>query len=320
MPDLQTSSTLATELPSLEGLVATEQWNPRTLDLDTVETATLLQRLNDEDQRVALAVQSVIPALVPVVEAVSSVFRQGGRLIYVGAGTSGRLGVLDASECPPTFGVSADQVQAILAGGPEALIKAAEGAEDDGPRGITDLQTLDPSSLDVVVGISASGGAAYVSEALRYARTLPVALTAGITCVAGSPLAQAVEVPLVAEVGPEALAGSTRLKAGTAQKLILNMITTASMVRAGKSYGNLMVDVQPTNEKLVKRATRLVQSLGGVASEEAAETLLMGKAQKQVKVAIVLAKAPADWTYAQAKELLEQHQGLLKTALKSLSS
>ncbi len=295
---------------SIDSLVPTEQINPRTGDIDMLSTVDLLQRINAEDAQVATVVALAIPQIAPVVDAIHQAFQAGYRLFYIGAGTSGRLGVLDASECPPTYGAPPEQVQAIIAGGTIALTQAVEGAEDSADMGEKDIQTAGVRAGDVVVGISASGGAPYVVAALEAAKALGC-YTAGITCYADSLLAKIANQAIVAEVGPEVITGSTRMKAGTAQKLILNMLTTAAMIQSGKTYGNLMVDVQPTNLKLRERARRIVAHLSGITME-AADAVLSQTAY-QVKPAVLMAcgKIPLE----AAQQRLTAAGGKLRAAL-----
>jgi len=303
------------QTPDTSILVPTEQVNPRTRTIDQQSTAGVLQLINAEDQLVAAAVSRVIPEIAVVVDAIVNAFQQGGRLVYVGAGTSGRLGVLDASECPPTFGVSAGQVQGIIAGGETALRSAVEGAEDSPEDGRQDVLQAGIGPWDVVVGISASGNAPYVVAAVETARSMGC-FTAGITCNAASHLAKAVNQPIVVPVGPEAIAGSSRMKAGTAQKLILNMLSTAAMIQSGKTYENLMVDVQPTNQKLRDRARRIVSALSGVSEDEAAGFL--AETAYQVKPAVFMAVAHRKGcpvTPAAALEKLAAVSGKLRAAL-----
>jgi N-acetylmuramic acid 6-phosphate etherase len=245
-----------------------------------------------------------------VVDAIVHAFNTGGRLFYVGAGTSGRLGVLDASECPPTFNVAPELVQGIIAGGETALRNAVEGAEDDPIAGAKAITTAGIGANDVVVGLSASGGAAYVVSALQTAQHQG-ATTACVTCVAGSVLATAVTLPIIVPVGAEVLAGSSRLKAGTAQKLVLNMLSTASMVRWGKTYGNRMVDVKPTNHKLQARAVRLVAELANVSTALAQETL--AQALGNVKVSILMLRKSLQ--YQESVDHLKKCRNTLKIAL-----
>jgi len=266
----------------------TEAINERTRDLDLRPLLDQARLINEEDRRVPAAVAAVIPQIADAVARISDALRRGGRLVYVGAGTSGRLAVLDAAEVPPTFGTDPHQVQAVLAGAPRALTEAVEGAEDDEGAGEQEVDARGIGPGDVVVGIAASGATPFVLAAVRRARARR-ALTIAVTCVAGSPLASACDLAIVPVVGPEAIAGSTRLKAGTAQKLVLNMLSTLTMVQLGKVYGNLMVDLRATNEKLRRRAVRIVASAAGVPEREAAEAL--GRAGGRVPVAIVMIAA-----------------------------
>ncbi|HAS4358813.1 TPA: N-acetylmuramic acid 6-phosphate etherase, partial [Vibrio cholerae] len=243
-------------IAALSHLVS-EGRNPDTMDIDLLSSQEIVERLNQQDKQVPLAVEAVLPQIAQAVDKITAAFKQGGRLIYLGAGTSGRLGVLDASECPPTFGVSDQMVIGLIAGGKEAMFTAQEGAEDNATLGAHDLQQIDFSSKDVLVGIAASGRTPYVIGALEYANDLG-ATTIALSCNPDSPIAEIAQIAISPVVGPEALTGSTRLKSGTAQKLVLNMLTTASMIRLGKSYQNLMVDVRATNRKLIARAVRIV--------------------------------------------------------------
>lgn len=298
-------------LPALQELSPTEQINPASMGIDAMDTLTMLQTINQQDQSVALAVQQALPQITPVVDAVTEALLQGGRLLYFGAGTSGRLGVLDASECPPTFGVPADWVQGFIAGGDVALRHAVEGAEDSFEGGYEQALAQQLSERDVVLALSASGGAPYVLGVIAAAKEARVSLTAGLTCVAGSPLAKAAQQPIVVSVGPEVITGSTRLKAGTAQKLVLNMISTASMVKIGKTYGNLMVDLKASNQKLRARATRLVSTLAQTDEEKA--LALLEASQWQVKTAVLMGRLALSMDEAQ--NLLRQHQGRLRLAM-----
>ena len=238
----------------------TEQRNDRFGDMDALSTEELMYRINDEDAKVAAAVRLTIPQAAAAAEHAAAGIAKGGRLIYVGAGTSGRLGVLDASECPPTFGVSYETVQGHIAGGYGALIHAAEGAEDDAEAGIELIDSLDVNADDTVIGISASGGARYVIAAVKRAREKG-AYTAAITSNPNTPLGRAAETEIAAITGAEAVAGSTRMKCGTAQKMVLNMLSTGAMIKLGKVYGNLMVDVKASNEKLYQRAVSTNEKL-----------------------------------------------------------
>ncbi|MCY4586323.1 MAG: N-acetylmuramic acid 6-phosphate etherase [Bryobacterales bacterium] len=274
----------------------TEQRNPASGNLDRLATADLVALINREDQTVPLAVQAVLPQIAKAVDGVVDRFQKGGRLLYVGSGTSGRLGLLDAVECPPTFGVPPDRVQGILAGGGGAVFRAVEKAEDDREAGARDLRDRGCRSVDSVVGISASGRTPYVLGALDYARSMG-ALTVSLTSNRGSALAAAAQIAIVPATGPEVVTGSTRMKAGTAQKLILNTISTAVMVRMGYVLGNLMVKVQPTNEKLIERGRRIVSEAANCGLDEAATAL--ETAGNDVRVAILIMKYGFDATEAQ---------------------
>jgi N-acetylmuramic acid 6-phosphate etherase len=271
----------------LENLL-TEQPNPASASIDALATEDMLRIINAEDRKVADAVAGEIPAIARAVDAIVASFRQGGRLFYIGAGTSGRLGVLDASECPPTFGVPAGMVQGIIAGGEPALSRATEASEDDPASGARDLAARGFTARDALVGIAASGRTPYVLGAIAEAKGLG-AVTVGISCTPDSELARAVAIPIAPLVGPEVIAGSTRLKAGTAQKLVLNMLSTGAFIRMGYVYGNLMVNVQPTNAKLADRARRIVAQAAGVSGERAGEWL--DAAGGNVRAAILMALA-----------------------------
>lgn len=310
MPDNQPMSTTVSSNDALNAVIPTEQVNPRTLDIDLLDTEAVLRKINAEDEEVAGAVAKAIPQIAIVVDEIKKAFQAGHRLFYFGAGTSGRLGVLDASECPPTYGVSPDLVQGIIAGGDIALRNAVEGAEDSVELGSADVKNSGVSQGDVVIGISASGQAPYVITAIETASTLGC-YTAGITCDPGSKLAQASHQAIVAMVGPEVVAGSSRMKAGTAQKLILNMLTTGVMIQMGKTYQNLMVDVQPTNLKLKARARRIVASLGKVDEAEAARLLALSA--YQVKPAILMARDKI--SLEDAHHALDRVSGKLRLAL-----
>ena len=276
-------------MPGLEKLL-TEQRNPASAAIDTLPTEEVLRIVNAEDHKVAAAVEREIPAIARAVDAVVEAFQRGGRLFYIGAGTSGRLGVLDASECPPTFSVPPEMVQGIIAGGPAALSRATEVTEDDPAMGALDLRERGFAARDVLVGIAASGRTPYVVGAVAEARRLG-AVTVGISCTPDSELARAAAIAITPLVGPEVIAGSTRMKAGTAQKLVLNMLTTGAFIRLGYVYGNLMVNVQPKNAKLADRARRIVAQAAGVTCERAGE--LLDAAGNSVRVAIVMGKTGA---------------------------
>lgn len=268
-------------------MLLTEQSNPRTHSIDRMSTAEILHVINDEDRRVALAVQEAIPRITEAVDIIVERLERGGRLIYVGAGTSGRLGVIDAAECIPTFSTPPGLVVALLAGGEAAMTHSIEGAEDDTRAGHNDIVAQYVSAKDAVVGIAASGTTPYVLSAVRTAAELG-AVTIGITCNVPAPLLDIVQIKIGVPVGPEVITGSTRMKAGTAQKMVLNMLSTATFIKLGKVYGNLMVDVQATNEKLVKRARYILAEITGL-DEKTAISLLMA-ANNNVKVAIVMHK------------------------------
>ncbi|TJW44605.1 MAG: N-acetylmuramic acid 6-phosphate etherase [Mesorhizobium sp.] len=271
-------------MSELERLVS-EGRNPRTMDIDLLPTIDILSKINDEDKGVPAAVEKVIPAIAAAVDRIVSAFQKGARLVYLGAGTSGRLGVLDASECPPTFGVPADMVVGLIAGGDDALVRSAEGAEDDPKQGAKALQDIKLTADDVVVGIAVSGRTPYVIGGLTYARQVG-ATTVALSCNPRSTIAGIADIAISPVVGPEVLTGSTRLKSGTAQKLVLNMLTTASMIRIGKSYQNLMVDLNPSNKKLVARAVKIVMQTTGCTARQARQAL--DQTGNDVKLAILV--------------------------------
>lgn len=290
--------------------LATEQRNPRTLDLDSLDIPALLERLSAEDHTVPAAVAKELPHIARAAELVVTSFREGGRLLYVGAGTSGRLGVLDAAECPPTFGSDPEVVQGVIAGGYAALVRAVEGAEDREGEGERAMLERGVSGRDTVIGIAASRRTPFVVAALRVARRLG-ARTAFITCTPREEFQLEVDVAICPVVGPEAIMGSTRLKAGTAQKLVLNMITTAAFVRSGKIYENMMVDLMATSQKLVERSRRTVMIVTGV--DYATASRAIEAAGKSVKTAIVMLKLGCD--RAQAEGRLARAAGFVRAAL-----
>ncbi len=265
----------------------TEQPNPRSTSIDSLPTEEALRIINTEDQQVAVAVEREIPAIARAVDAIVAAIEKGGRLFYLGAGTSGRLGVLDASECPPTYSVPPEMVQGIMAGGEAALSRATETTEDDPAIGVRDLLARGFTSRDVLVGIAASGRTPYVLGAIEEAKRIG-AVTVGLCCAPDSELSRAVSIAIAPLVGPEVVAGSTRMKAGTAQKLVLNMLSTGTFIRLGYVYGNLMVNVQPKNVKLVDRARRIVSQATGVSYERAGE--LLSGAGDSVRIAILMGK------------------------------
>ncbi|MEI2267171.1 N-acetylmuramic acid 6-phosphate etherase [Erwinia sp. CGal63] len=292
------------------GALISETRNPETMELDSLSTLEMVKKFNEQDATVAKAVRQTLPAVAQAVDAAAQSLQAGGRLIYMGAGTSGRLGVLDASECPPTFGVPHGLVIGLIAGGPGALLKAVEGAEDNEELGVSDLQALELTAQDMVIGLAASGRTPYVIGALRFARELGCR-TAAISCNPDSPIAREAAIAISPVVGPEALTGSTRLKSGTAQKLVLNMISTGAMVKIGKVYQNLMVDMQATNVKLVDRACRMVCQATGCEREEAEQALR--QTAWEVKTAILMVLSGVNAT--EAKALLARHGGFLRAAL-----
>ncbi|EGR0681851.1 N-acetylmuramic acid 6-phosphate etherase [Vibrio cholerae] len=296
-------------IAALSHLVS-EGRNPDTMDIDLLSSQEIVERLNQQDKQVPLAVEAELPQIAQAVDKITAAFKQGGRLIYLGAGTSGRLGVLDASECPPTFGVSDQMVIGLIAGGKEAMFTAQEGAEDNATLGAHDLQQIDFSSKDVLVGIAASGRTPYVIGALEYANDLG-ATTIALSCNPDSPIAEIAQIAISPVVGPEALTGSTRLKSGTAQKLVLNMLTTASMIRLGKSYQNLMVDVRATNRKLIARAVRIVMQATDCQREEA--EALLKESHNNAKLAILMHLTGMNYEQATAK--LSQSDGFLRRAM-----
>jgi len=276
----------------------TERVNPASRDIETRSTVEILQIINQEDQKIAGAVAAEISRLAEAVDAVVNVIRKDGRLFYIGAGTSGRLGVLDAAECPPTFHVSPELVQGIIAGGEAALARATEATEDDPAAGKRDLMAREFTARDALVGIAASGRTPYVLGAVAAARELG-ALTIGVSCTPDSELSRAVKIAITPLVGPEVIAGSTRMKAGTATKLVLNMLSTAVMIRLGYVYGNLMVNVEPKNSKLADRAKRIIAESAGVNYEQAGH--LLDQSAGNVRVAIVMSRLAIDREAAQAR-------------------
>ena len=292
-------------LASLE----TEAANPFTAHLDAMDPLALTHAMNAEDAKVAAAVESTLPEVANAVQEIAKRLRRGGRLIYAGAGTSGRLGVLDASECPPTFNTPPTMVVGLIAGGREALTTSMEDAEDSTDAGRFDVQGLKVTETDTVVGITASGRTPYVLGAVAYAREQG-ALTVAVVCNKRTPLEKIAEITIAPIVGPEVISGSTRLKAGTAQKMVLNMLSTGAMVLLGKTYGNLMVDVQPKNTKLRRRAVRMVRQVTGL-EEQSAEDLL--RETGDVKTAIVAGRAGLSPTEARVR--LAEHGGIVRAAL-----
>mgnify|MGYP005835307969 CR=1 FL=1 len=290
----------------------TEQRNPRTTDIDRLSTLEILEIINDEDATVAAAVRRALPQIARAVDTIVDGLRHGGRLLYVGAGTSGRLGVLDAVECVPTFSTDPDMVQGIVAGGEAAITRSIEGAEDDREAGRAAIRERAVARHDTVVGLAASGRTPYVIGALEEANARGAA-TVAVACNDPVPLFEAAQIAIPALVGPEVIAGSTRMKAGTAQKMILNMLSTASMIRLGKVYGNLMVDVRVSNQKLAARARRIVSEVTGTSEEEAARLLTL--ADNQVKTAIVVGLLGLSPDEARAR--LAAAQGMLRRVIEA---
>ncbi|MCT8581848.1 N-acetylmuramic acid 6-phosphate etherase [Glaesserella parasuis] len=286
------------------GQLITEQRNPNSMQIDTLSAYEIVQIINNEDKQVPLVIEKVLPQIAQAVEKIVEAFQQGGRLVYIGAGTSGRLGVLDASECPPTFGVSPEMVKGIIAGGERALRHPIEGAEDNKEAGKQDLQAVEFSQKDVLVGIATSGRTPYVLGALAYAKQLG-ATTVSIASNPNSAMSQIADIVIDTVVGAEVLTGSSRMKSGTAQKLVLNMLTTASMILIGKCYQNLMVDVQASNQKLVARAIRIVMQATECSREIAETTLVLAENNAKLAIMMILADLDKDG----AEQLLSQQQG-----------
>jgi N-acetylmuramic acid 6-phosphate etherase len=296
----------------LEDDLLTEARNADSESIDRLAALEIVQLMSHEDEQVITAVRAESDRIAHVIEMAAERFRAGGRLVYVGAGTSGRLGVLDAAECPPTFSTAPEMVVGLIAGGPNALVRAVEGAEDDEAQGARDIDGLEVSERDVVIGIATSGRTPYVLGGIRRAKER-LAYVVSLSCNKPSLLGSLVDCEIAALVGPEVIAGSTRLKAGTATKMILNMISTGAMVRIGKTFGNRMVDLQPTNEKLRIRSRRILRELAGVTDAEAAEYLRL--AGGRLKPALVAAIGAVD--AARATALLEVHGGQVREAVKA---
>jgi N-acetylmuramic acid 6-phosphate etherase len=288
----------------------TEEENPRTTNLSSRSSLEIVSVMNREDEGVAVAVREVLPDVARAVDEIVGRLRAGGRLFYIGTGTSGRLGVLDAAECPPTFGVAPELVQAVIAGGYEACHRAVEVSEDDAEAGARDLEQRGFTKADVVVGIAASGRTPYTVGAVEYARRLG-GLTIAITCAPESPISEAAEIAIVPVVGPEVIAGSTRLKAGTAQKLVLNMLSTATLTQLGYVTGNRMTNVQTRNAKLRERALRILQAEAGIDEERARE--ILDSADGALPVALVMSKASC--SRDEAESALEKSRGVIAEAI-----
>ncbi len=292
--------------------LVTESRNSNTSEIDLAETLEIVEKINAEDATVAMAVKAELPFVALAVDVIVETFRSGGRLFYLGAGTSGRLGVLDASECPPTFGVNSEMVQGIIAGGEKALTRAQEGVEDVRGGGIAELEKRELSSKDVLCGIAASRRTPYVLGALEYAKSVG-AKTLFVTCTPRSELQADVDVAICPVVGPEVIMGSTRMKAGTATKMVLNMLTTASMVKLGKVYENMMVDLQMTSQKLVERSKRTVMLVTGVDYAEAERVLKLAGGHVKTALVMILADVPRQ----RANDLLKEKNGFVRLAIKN---
>ncbi len=290
--------------------LTTEQRNRASEHIDELSTLEMLSLINSEDAQVPLAVESQLPAIAHAVELVSQALGSGGRLFYMGAGTSGRLGILDAAECPPTFNTAPDIIQGLIAGGPAAVFQSIEGAEDQSQAALRDLRNQNLSKVDVVMGIAASGVTPYVVGGLEYATTLSCP-TIFLTCNPSRAARTVAHVVIAPEVGPEVITGSTRMKAGTATKIVLNMISTATMVKLGKTYGNLMVDLQPRNAKLKDRAVRIFMELTQLSQQQSTQRL--ASAQNDLKTALVMELCQVDLNTA--LDLLKKHRGVVKEAV-----
>jgi len=288
----------------------TETRNNLSENIDTLSTFEMLKVINGEDKKVAQAIERILPEITQAVDLITDVFQNGGRLIYIGAGTSGRLGILDASECPPTYGTKPDQVIGLIAGGRLAILKAVENAEDDRHAGPCDLKTIQFSNKDILVGIAASGRTPYVISAMQYAKNMGSTVIS-LTCNPQSEMNTVADVCLTPIVGPEVITGSSRMKAGTAQKLILNMLSTGSMIRTGKVYGNLMVDVEATNAKLVERQKNIVMEATGCERRVAEQALSESDGHCKTAVVMIL----TDMKFAEAEKLLKKNNGFIRTAI-----
>lgn len=290
--------------------LVTEQRNSQSINIDQMSTFEILHLMNEEDRKLALSIREALPSIEKSIESVVKCLEAGGRLIYMGAGTSGRLGLLDAVECPPTFSTPPELVQGLMAGGDQAIKVAVEGAEDNEDLGMEDLKNLHLTSKDVIVGIAASGRTPYVIGGLKYAKSVG-AKTVALACNKGSAIGQLAEHAIEVVVGPEILTGSTRLKAATAQKMVLNMISTISMVKIGKVYENLMIDVNASNKKLVERAKNILMTVTNVSYEKA--SFILDKARMQVKPSIVMIEANV--SYEQAIDALKTTNGFVREAI-----
>ena len=292
--------------------IATEQRNPNTMNIDTLSTLDMVKLINREDHRVADAVGEVTDKIAQAVDVIAEKLAAGGRLIYCGAGTSGRLGILDAVECPPTYSTDPETVQALMAGGYGAIFKAVEGAEDSKELGVQDMQNIHFSQKDVLVGIAASGRTPYVRGCMEYAKQLG-APTVSVTCCPGSELDQFADIGIAPAPGPEVVTGSTRMKSGTAQKMVLNMLSTGAMIKLGKVYGNLMVDVKPSNEKLIRRCVTIVCSAAECTEAEATKALEACDYRPKVAIVMVLRGVNADTACA----MLQKAEGRIAKVLEA---
>lgn len=302
------------KMTNLDNLV-TEKVNQSTSNIDKVSTLEMVAMINAEDKKVAFAVENELPKIAEAVDVIVQAFENGGRLIYIGAGTSGRLGILDAVECPPTYGVSYEMVHGIIAGGKEAIFKAKEGAEDNLELCREDLKNIEFTNKDVVVGLAASGRTPYVIGGLNYANSIG-AVTIGVTCNPDSEISKIANISIAPVVGPEVVSGSTRMKSGTAQKMVLNILTTGAMIKLGKVYKNLMVDVKASNEKLVERAIRLVIEATGAGREEAERVLTENEFNVKLSIMIIKSGLPKE----EASKLLSINKGFISKALESIKS
>lgn len=292
--------------------IATEQRNDKTMHIDELSTLEMVKLINDEDKRVAVAVEKELDHIAQAVDLIAEKLRQGGRLIYMGCGTSGRLGILDAVECPPTYSTDPDQVVGLIAGGMGAIFKAVEGAEDEKELGVEDLKKINACEKDVVVGIAASGRTPYVIGGMEYAKSLGIRVV-GVTCCPGSDIDTLADIGIAPMPGPEVVTGSTRMKSGTAQKMVLNMLSTGAMIRLGKVYGNLMVDVKPSNEKLINRCVSIVQSATGETAEKAKAVLEQCGYHPKTAIVMILRKVSVE----DARKALELAEGHVANAIKA---
>ncbi|SES97137.1 N-acetylmuramic acid 6-phosphate etherase [Natronincola peptidivorans] len=297
----------------LNGLT-TEERNENSKNIDSMSTLEMMEVINKEDRIVVVAIEKQLSNIAAAVDVIAKQLRRGGRLIYIGAGTSGRIGILDASECPPTYGTDPSMVQGLIAGGAEALFKAVEGVEDNQEEGKLDLQKIGFNKEDVLVGIAASGRTPYVIGAMRYANSIE-GQTISVTCNTKSEMTRISKIAITPVVGPEVITGSTRMKAGTAQKMVLNMLSTGAMIKLGKAYENLMVDVEATNLKLIERCKRIVTEATGVSREKAEKYLEETDYDVKLTIFLILSKIPL---IEEAKEILEKNHGYVRKALESV--